>query len=115
MRGPVSTSAAVTRFKVARFDDLVEREAIAVDLGDRELALYRVDSIVYATDNLCTHGEARLCDGFLEGYGIECPLHQGVFDIRSGAALREPAELAIATYRVEIEDGDVYVLMSAND
>jgi naphthalene 1,2-dioxygenase ferredoxin component len=113
MRGPVSTSAAARR-KVARLEDLTEGEATAVDAGDRELALYRVDCVVYATDNLCTHGEARLCDGYLEGYGIECPLHQGMFDIRTGAAMREPAETAIATYPVEIEDGEVYVVVGAS-
>lgn len=108
-------TAAATRIKVARFEDLVEGDVIAVDLGDRELALYRVDAAVYATENMCTHGAARLCDGFLEGYGIECPLHQGVFDIRSGAATRRPAEIALATYPVEILDGDVYVIVAARD
>lgn len=60
------------------------------DAGGREIALYAVGDAVYATDNLCTHGLARLCDGFLEGHEIECPLHQGRFDVRSGKALCAP-------------------------
>lgn len=102
---------AAARFKVARLEDLAEGAVIGVEVADRELALYRVDSEIYATDNLCTHGEARLCEGYLEGYGIECPMHQGVFDIRSGAATRLPAEDPIATYRVEIENGEIYVIV----
>lgn len=98
------------RLRVARLQDVPEGECIAVELKDREVALYRVGSQIYATDNLCTHGAARLCDGFLEGYAIECPLHQGSFDIRNGTVLREPAEEALATYAVEVdEQGEIYL------
>lgn len=107
----MSIAATRARRRVARLDDIAEGEVIAVDCGGRELALYRIESRIYATDNLCTHGEARLCDGFLEGYAIECPLHQGAFDIRSGEATRAPAEDPIETYVVEIEDGEVFVVL----
>jgi naphthalene 1,2-dioxygenase system ferredoxin subunit len=110
----VNAPLAATRIRVARLEDLAEGEVMAVDVGDRELALYRVASGVYATDNFCTHGAARLCDGFLDGYGIECPLHQGVFDIRSGAATRSPAEDPLATYPVEIENGEIYVIVEGS-
>lgn len=100
----------LARRRVASLRDVPDGECIAVELEDREIALYRVDSRVYATDNLCTHGAARLCDGFLEGYAIECPLHQGSFDIRNGSVLREPAEEPLATYAVEVdEQGDIYL------
>jgi naphthalene 1,2-dioxygenase system ferredoxin subunit len=95
--------------------DVPDGECIAVELEDREIALYRVDARVYATDNLCTHGAARLCDGFLEGYAIECPLHQGSFDIRDGKVLREPAEEPLATYTVEVdEQGEIYIDLPAS-
>jgi naphthalene 1,2-dioxygenase system ferredoxin subunit len=103
-----------TRRRVARLKDVPDGECIAVELEDREIALYRVDSQVYATDNLCTHGAARLCDGFLDGYTIECPLHQGSFDIRHGNVLREPAEDPLQTYVVEVdEQGEIFVELPA--
>jgi naphthalene 1,2-dioxygenase system ferredoxin subunit len=103
-----------TRRRVACLKDVPDGECIAVELEDREIALYRVDSQVYATDNLCTHGAARLCDGFLDGYTIECPLHQGSFDIRNGTVLREPAEDPLATYAVEVdEQGEIFVELPA--
>lgn len=104
-----------TRCRIARLSDVPDGECIAVELPDREIALYCVDSKLYATDNFCTHGAARLCDGFLDGYAIECPLHQGSFDIRSGKALREPAEEPLATYAVEVdEQGEIYIELPAS-
>ncbi|WP_028222881.1 non-heme iron oxygenase ferredoxin subunit [Paraburkholderia oxyphila] len=95
-----------------RIIELVEVPAddvVAVQAGGKELAVYGVDGEVFATDNICTHGHARLCDGFLEGHEIECPLHQGRFDIRNGQAMCEPLTNGIQTYPVKIEDGGVFV------
>ena len=78
-------------------------------LGRRQIAIYLVDGAVYATDNRCTHGDARLCDGFVEGHEIECPHHQGRFDIRTGAPTGAPASVAIATYPARLEGGRVQV------
>ena len=64
---------------------------------------------MFATDNLCTHGHARLCEGFVEGFEIECPLHQGRFDLRTSLATCAPAAEALQTYPVRIEAGRVFV------
>ena len=90
-------------------DDLWDDSGTSVVLNGREFALFRVGDAAYATDNLCSHGQARLCDGFVEGHEIECPLHQGRFDLRTGQASAEPAVEAIKTYPVRIEGGRVYV------
>ena len=89
--------------------DVPEDDVIEVDAAGRQLALYGVEGEVYATDNICTHGHARLCDGYLEDHEIECPLHQGRFDIRTGKALCEPLTQDIRAYPVKIEDGRVWV------
>ena len=83
---------------VAALADFAATDALAVDVAGREIAIYLVDGAVFATANRCTHGDARLCDGFLEGHEIECPHHQGRFDVRTGAATCAPAEVALATY-----------------
>ena len=97
---------------VASLDDFAASDAIAVVAAGKEIALYLVDGAVFATANRCTHGDARLCDGWVEGHEVECPLHQGRFDVRSGAATGAPAEVALATYparlagdRVELQLG----------
>jgi naphthalene 1,2-dioxygenase system ferredoxin subunit len=94
---------------VAARDDIPDDDVIGVDLAGKSLALYGVDGEVYATDNICTHGHARLCDGFLEGHEIECPLHQGRFDIRSGKAMCAPLTQDVKTYPIKVEDGRVLV------
>ena len=90
-------------------DDLWDDSGTSVVLNGLEIALFRGGDAAYATDNLCSHGQARLCDGFVEGHEIECPLHQGRFDLRTGQASAEPAVEAIKTYPVRIEGGRVYV------
>lgn len=87
--------------------DVPDDDVIGVDVAGRDIALYRVEGRVFATDNTCTHGQARLCDGFLEGHEIECPLHQGRFDIRDGRATCEPASDALRCHPVRIEGGRV--------
>ncbi|WP_020653870.1 non-heme iron oxygenase ferredoxin subunit [Massilia niastensis] len=89
--------------------DIPDDDVTAVVAGGVELALYGAEGGVYATAILCTHGAAKLCDGFLDGYEIECPLHQGKFDIRNGLATCEPATDAVRTYPVKVEGGRVYV------
>ena len=90
-------------------NDLPTDDVIAAKVMDREIAIYMVGSKVYATDNFCTHGNARLCDGFLEGHEIECPLHQGKFDVRNGAPICEPVTEAIRSYPIKVEHSRVYV------
>jgi naphthalene 1,2-dioxygenase ferredoxin component len=89
--------------------DVPDDDVIGVDVAGRDIALYRVEGSIFATDNLCTHGHARLCDGFLEGHEIECPLHQGRFDIRDGSATCAPVTEAIRCYPVRIEGGRVFL------
>jgi len=84
-------------------------DVIGIELAGRDIALYSVEGKVYATDNVCTHGQARLCDGFLDGHEIECPLHQGKFDVRDGKPLCEPVTVAIRSYPVKIEGSRVFV------
>ncbi len=94
---------------VASADDVPEDDVIGIDIAGKSLALYQVDGAIYATDNICTHGNARLCDGFLDGHEIECPLHQGKFDIRNGKAMCAPLTEDVRTYPVKIEGSRVFV------
>ena len=88
---------------------LVPGDVIAVKVGNKELALYEVDGEVFASDNRCTHGDALLSDGFLEGTQIECPFHQGRFDVCTGKAWCAPLTQDIRVYPVRIENKRVLV------
>ncbi len=93
----------------AALDDVPEGDVVGVVLQGRQIALYEVEGHIYATDNLCTHGAARMSDGFLEGREIECPLHQGRFDVCTGKALCSPLTEDIRTYPVRIENSRIWL------
>lgn len=90
-------------------DELPSDDVTGVTVAGRDIAIYTVGDDVYATDNICTHGHARLCDGFLDGHEIECPLHQGKFDVRDGRPLCEPVTEALRRYPVKVEGGRVFL------
>jgi naphthalene 1,2-dioxygenase system ferredoxin subunit len=97
---------------VMSVDDTFEGEVTRLDTGNKNLAIYNVNGTVYCTDNVCTHGNALLSDGFLEGHEIECPFHQGRFDVRDGRVTCEPADKALKTYPIKVADGRVFVDLS---
>jgi nitrite reductase/ring-hydroxylating ferredoxin subunit len=72
--------------------------------------LVNLHGTFYALDNECSHRGAELSDGRLNArygeFALECPLHQGCFDIRTGAPLHAPAREAVRTHAVEV-DGDI--------
>lgn len=95
---------------VAAVDALGEDETLDVEVGGRAVCLYRLPDGVFATGGICTHGEARLADGYIvDDALIECPLHEGSFDIRSGAAVGAPCTQPIKTFAVLIKDGRIHV------
>ena len=96
-------------FKTIETAQVLEQGAVATEIEGLRIALWAIDDEVYATGNICTHAFAYLTDGHIENGCIECPLHQGLFDIRSGKALSAPVTKDIATYAVKQEDEFVWV------
>ena len=97
--------------RVGPLDDIDDEDVIRFDHGGRSYAIYRVAGKVYATDGLCTHEQAHLCDGLVMDHVIECPKHNGRFDIRDGRALGAPACVNLKTYAAKIEDSIVFLLV----
>ena len=81
----------------------------AVSVGDKQIALYDVDGEIFATDNVCSHAFAMLTDGWLDGNEIECPLHAGRFDVKTGKGLGPPIPCDIKSYRVRVVGDDIQV------
>ena len=107
------TTMTDTWQRVCGRGDIPEDDVIAVLVDGHEIALYDVDGDVFATDNLCTHGQAKLSDGFLEDGEIECPLHQGRFCVKSGKARSAPLTTDIGIHAVRVEGEDVFVALGA--
>ena len=82
----------------------------AIDVKGQTLALYHLDNgEFHATHNVCTHQFALLTDGWLEDCFIECPLHAGRFDVRTGKGQGDPIDEDVKVFPVKLQDGGVFV------
>jgi naphthalene 1,2-dioxygenase system ferredoxin subunit len=95
--------------EVAAEADVAEDEPIRIYVDKDEIALFNVGGEIFATGNICTHAMASMHDGIQEGEIIECPLHDGKFNIKTGEALCPPVTEPLPTYEVKVEDGKIFV------
>jgi NAD(P)H-dependent nitrite reductase small subunit len=105
--------ADTTWHRVAAASQVAEGEAVAVRVGDRQIALCRAGGTLYAFENVCPHAYALLSDGFIEDGEIECPLHAARFEMSTGRCLAPPADRDLVTYKVKVEGDDVLVEIGA--
>jgi naphthalene 1,2-dioxygenase system ferredoxin subunit len=96
--------------KVAVVGDVPEGGTLQVDVAGEPVCLYNLAGTICATHDTCTHEEASLADGWVEGETIECPLHQATFDIRTGKVLAAPATQDLRVYPVKVEGDEIHVL-----
>jgi nitrite reductase/ring-hydroxylating ferredoxin subunit len=96
----------VTRRKVLDVAALRDGEAAFVMFGGEGVALFRRGDEVLAVGNECPHQGGNLCDGFVEGDIVICPLHGWEFDLRSGACMTVPGE-SVPRYVATVEDGAI--------
>ena len=101
--------------RVAAADDVESGSILGLVVNGQDIALYRIDGDeFYATDNICTHGQAFLSEGWLvDDCQVECPLHAGCFDIRTGKAVTPPVEEDIRTYPVRRDGDDILIGLPA--
>lgn len=92
---------------VASSADLPRGKTLLVKRGETEVLLCHTNEGIFAVNNLCTHAAEPLCNGKLKGHRIFCPLHGAAFDVRDGAALTRPASVPLATYPVQVEEGEI--------
>lgn len=96
--------------RVASAKQIGAGEMFAAEAGGRKIAVFHLeDGSWSAIENVCTHAYALLTDGWLDGDCIECPLHAGRFDVRTGKALSPPVDEDLPVFPVKVEGGDVLV------
>lgn len=94
---------------VCAADAIDEEDVRRFDHGGATYAVYRTPGGYFATAGLCTHEEAHLADGLVLDEVIECPLHNGRFQIATGRALNPPVCVNLRTYPVRVEAGQVLI------
>jgi 3-phenylpropionate/trans-cinnamate dioxygenase ferredoxin component len=81
---------------VGSVDDIPPGEAVRVE-AEVPIAVFNVDGELFAIDDTCTHQDASLADGWVEGCAVECPLHAACFDLRTGMPSGPPAKAPVRT------------------
>jgi ethylbenzene dioxygenase ferredoxin subunit len=90
--------------------EVEEGTPLAISLsGLPELLVCEFEGEFFVTDNTCTHGNAKLSEGYQEEDEIECPFHGGTFSIRTGEATSFPCVIPIKSYPVTIVDEKVCI------
>ncbi len=91
-------------------DEVENGQGLRIDVdGHPPFAVFRVDGGFFVIDDTCTHGNASLSDGLVDGEQVECPWHSGRFCLRTGAALNFPAEAPVRVYPALVKDGELYI------
>ena len=104
------TTTAATWVDACAESDIDGGDVMRLDHGRRTFAIYDTeDGKFFATDGLCTHEKVHLADGLVMGNIIECPKHNGRFDLRTGQAKGAPACIDLKIWPVKVENGRVLI------
>jgi 3-phenylpropionate/trans-cinnamate dioxygenase ferredoxin subunit len=95
--------------EVAEADSVDMDDLIRFDYANKTFCIYRIEDGYYATDGICSHEAVHLEDGLVMDDEIECPMHQGIFNIKTGKAISPPACDDLKTYPVKVENGKIYI------
>ena len=94
---------------VQTIDGIEDEDIIRFDFNDKTYCIYKLADGFYATDGICTHENVHLEDGLVMDDEIECPMHQGIFNVKTGKALSPPACEDLKTYPVKIEENKIFI------
>jgi len=99
--------------EAAKAQELAPGTMKRVEIRGRRVLLANVAGRVCAVDDTCTHEDASLSTGVLRGELVKCPLHGSRFNVCTGKALEEPAEVDLKSYPVRLEGGRILVDLRA--
>ncbi|MDQ8934328.1 non-heme iron oxygenase ferredoxin subunit [Acinetobacter rudis] len=102
----------ITETYLCQVEDVQPSSGLQVNIvGYPTLAVFHLeDGRFFVTDDTCTHGDASLADGEVEGCEVECPFHAGAFDIITGEPCGAPCSIALKTYSCVVHHGQVFLV-----
>ncbi|MFP4529234.1 MAG: FAD-dependent oxidoreductase [Candidatus Kapaibacterium sp.] len=99
------------KYKIARTGDLKNGQKKIVKAGDHQFLLARQNDKYYAVAGHCNHYGAPFDNAAFHDHKVTCPWHHAAFDVRTGKHLEPPAIDSIPSLDLEIEDGDIYIIV----
>ena len=79
------------------------------NVAGKAIGIYLVDGEYYALEDVCPHAYALLSQGFVEDGKVECPLHEAVFDLKTGQCLHGPGGRRLTRYPVRIAENQIQI------
>ncbi len=103
------------KHKICEFEDLISGKARRFELGNRAIAVVRLDDKVYAIGDKCSHADVSLSEGevLCDTKEIECSRHSSSFSLETGRPNTLPATQPVPVYVASIHDGDVFIEVSS--
>ena len=95
--------------KVANKLEVESGGVLRVEVDNREISLFNIDGDIYAIDEICSHADGPLSEGYLEGYEIECPFHGARFNIKTGEVTAPPAVVSVDVFDVRLVGDDIEI------
>ncbi|CAB4874114.1 unannotated protein [freshwater metagenome] len=89
--------------------DLAAGKPVRIEKNGEAICVTKVGDEVFAIGDVCSHSDASLAEGEVNGYKIECWLHGAEFDLRTGQALTPPAVAPVKTFSVSVDGNSVTV------
>jgi 3-phenylpropionate/trans-cinnamate dioxygenase ferredoxin subunit len=99
------------KIKTLKTSEISLNSSKVINLGDKQIALFNHEGEYYALDDMCSHAEASLSEGDVYDCKVECPLHGAEFDLKTGDAVTLPATKPVNKYKVNVEDGYIFLEM----
>jgi 3-phenylpropionate/trans-cinnamate dioxygenase ferredoxin subunit len=99
------------KIKTLKTSELSLNSSKVINLSDKQIALFNYGGEYYALDDMCSHAEASLSEGDVYDCKVECPLHGAEFDLKTGNAVTLPATKPVNKYKVNVEDGYIFLEM----
>lgn len=103
----LGNAAPLTR--LCGLDEVEEDQPVRAEIDGFAYAVFRVGELIFVTADMCSHGPGFLSDGYVEGCEVECPFHQGRFDLRTGMPTEPPCEVPVQTWTAIIQDDAIFI------
>lgn len=98
------------KIKVANKDEIAEGTLKKMMVGKDPVALFNIGGKIYATTNICTHEFCELDENYtMHGEDVECTCHGSQFNVKTGANTVPPAAEPLKTYKVILENDEVFI------
>ena len=94
--------------RACKVGDVPEGEGVPVQVGNKIIALFRVNGEYHAIDDTCPHMGASLAGGHVENKVVTCPWHAWRFCVSDGT-WADNRRLKIGSYPVKVEGDDVLI------